>query len=191
MTSNDNFDIDPDGSQPALRAMRQCKVPLPEDLPITVFAARDDITLEDLPEFFVGGSVCAFTKSIAAPLRKFDLGKTLLMPVRILLADKQTEVYADRQYVAINRFEVFESFDIDASRNLRPSLHKRDPPKWRLPSKLKDDDIAISASTPDVPPIWGDKILMGGIYFRGDVVEALEAAGVAKFWNFKSCRIVD
>ncbi len=65
------------------------------------------------------------------------------------------------------------------------------PNTWLLTRDIEDDDIALSKAALDTPPIWDPGNLRSVRFLRGDLVEALEAAGVEHQWRLKSCRIVD
>ncbi len=191
MSENELFLLDCDGQLPAGRAIRQGKKPLPEDLPIVLFPMYKKTVIDELPAFFVDGGHSVFSKDIACVLRSFDLGETYMLPVQIVLADRETEVFAERGYVTINRYALLENLEIEACRNLRPPILQSElPGEWRLPIELRDDDIAISTANLNVPPIWAERSLQGATFFRGDLVTALKAAGVHHYWDFKACRLL-
>ena len=184
--------LDSDGQLPAGRAIRKGRAPQPEDLHIVLFPIVEDSEIRNLPDLFVDGGHLVLSHKIASVFRGFDLGRTYLVPVRIVLSDRKTEAFADRGYVAMNRYQIIEAFVPEASRNVRPNTDPHAMPNtWLLTRDIADDDIALSKAALDTPPIWGPGNLRGVRFLRGDLVQALEAAGVAHHWRLKSCRIVD
>ncbi len=185
------FEFSSPKDDPARRAMRQAKEPDPKDLPLIIFEERPDATLDDLPELFRGGGLLVISDRVAAPFRQFDMGRTYFAPVKVLLADKATEVHADRGYVSMQRRKTVDAVAIEECRDLRPSTSSKPPTHWSTPRNLKDEDIAVYTEALDGPPIWSSMQLVDSTFFRGDIVDALSAAGVADLWKFKRCRIVD
>ena len=147
-------------------------------------------TFKDLPLLFMGGGGTSFTREIAAPLSCFDLGRTFVLPMRVFLADRKTKVHADRGYHTMPRFERFEVLAPEESPALLPNRYENPPTHWGLPWTPKDGDVAVHARALDGPAIWHDPQLSRVVFFRGDVVAAMEEAGVAKPWRLIRCRIV-
>ena len=179
-----------DRTDPVWAAIKEARLPAAEDLPMKVWADSPQENLAKLPLLFSGPSGQIFTREIAAPLLRFDLGRTFVLPIRILLADRKTEVHADRGYHTMPRFEVFKALAPEESPALRPNAYENPPRNWGLPWTPKDGDVAVHARALDGPAIWDDPQLFNGFFFRGDVVAAMEEAGVAKPWRLIRCRIV-
>jgi hypothetical protein len=59
-----------------------------------------------------------------------------------------------------------------------------------MPLPPGDIDVAVHARALDGPAIWHDPQLLQAFFFRGDVVAAMEEAGVAQYWRLIRCRIV-
>jgi hypothetical protein len=171
-------------------AIREARWPAAEDLPMKAWADSSLETFKDLPHFFMGGGGASFTREIAAPLLRFDLGRTFVLPMRVYLADRTTEVHADRGYHTMPRFEVFKALAPEESPALRPGSTRTPPSHWGLPWTPKDGDVAVHALALDGPAIWHDPQLFNGVFFRGDVVAAMKEAGVAKPWRLIRCRVV-
>jgi hypothetical protein len=171
-------------------AIREAKWPAAEDLPMKAWADSPQETFKDLPLLFMGGGGNSFTHEIAAPLLRFDLGRTFVLPIRIFLADRKTEVHADRGYHTMPRFEVFKALAPEESPALRAGSTRTPPSHWGLPWKPKDGDVAVHALALDGPAIWHDPQLFNGFFFRGDVVAAMEEAGVARHWRLIRCRVI-
>ena len=146
--------------------------------------------LAKLPLQFSGPTGQIFTREIAAPLLRFDLGRTFVLPIRIFLADRKTEVHADRGYHTLARYEVLKAIAPEESPALRPSPYSNPPTNWNLPWKPKDGDVAVHARALDGPAIWHDPQLISGVFFRGDVVAAMEEAGVARHRRLIRCRVI-
>ena len=190
-----NLDFDP--NEAARKAILvEKRDPEPDELPVSIFAKVDNDPLDNLPVFFVGGGY-TFSGRIAAPFFKFDLGRNLILPVQIFLHDRTTEVYAERSYFTRLRSEVLEALAPEASPNLRPAGQNRPgasqkpPTRWFLPWEPQDEDVAVTRKALDSPAIWHDPTLINSLFINGEVVKALQDAGVAKYWQLKRCRIVD
>ena len=171
-------------------AIMEARMPSAADLPMTAWADSPRDNLGKLPLLFSGPSGFAFTHEIAEPLLRFDLGRTFILPMRIFLFDQKTEVHADRKYYTMPRYEVLKALAPDQSPALLPNPYEKTPTTWSLPRPTKDGDVAVHARALDGPAIWHDPQLMSGHFFRGDVVAALETAGVAKHWRLHRCRVV-
>jgi hypothetical protein len=171
-------------------AIREARWPAVEDLPMKAWADSPRETFKDLPFLFMGGGGTSFSREIAAPLLRFELGRTFVLPMRVFLADRQTEIHADRGYHTMPRFEVFKALAAEESPALRPGSSRTPPSHWGLPLKPNDGDVAVHARALDGPAIWHDPQLFNGFFFRGDVVAAMEAAGVAQHWRLIRCRVV-
>jgi hypothetical protein len=171
-------------------AIREARWPAAEDLPMKAWADSPQETFKDLPLLFMGGGGTSFTREIAAPLLRFDLGRTFVLPMRVYLADRKTEVHADRGYHTMPRYEVFKALAPEESPALRPNPYSNPPTNWNLPWKPKDGDVAVHARALDGPAIWHDPQLISGFFFRGDVVAAMEEAGVARHWRLIRCRVI-
>jgi hypothetical protein len=110
--------------------------------------------------------------------------------MRVYLADRKTEVHADRGYHTLARYEVFKTLAPEESPALRPIRYSNPPTNWQMPRPPKDGDVAVHARALDGPAIWHDPQLLQAFFFRGDVVAAMEEAGVAKPWRLIRCRVV-
>jgi hypothetical protein len=179
-----------DRTDPVWAAVKEARLPSEDELPIKTWADSPQETFAKLPHMFMGGGGNSFTREIAAPLLRFDLGRTFILPMRIFLHDRKTEVHADRKYHTMPRYEVFQALAPEQSPALLPNPYEKTPTTWSLPRPTKDGDVAVHARALDGPAIWHDPQLMRGHFFRGDVVAALVAAGVAKPWRLHRCRIV-
>lgn len=127
---------------------------------------------------------------IAEILLSFDLGTMLVLPLRVLEHDRKTEVYGDRNYHLLFRYNVFRALAPKESPNLKPGRFSDPPSHWAMPWEPKDGDVAVHETALDGPAIWNDPQLMQVHFYNGEVVKALEAAGVAHLWRFKKCRVV-
>jgi hypothetical protein len=177
-------------TDPVFAAIREARWPAAEDLPMKVWADSPQENLAKLPLLFSGPTGHIFTREIAAPLLRFDLGRTFVLPIRIFLADRKTEVHADRGYHTLARYEVFKALAPEESPALRAGSTRTPPSHWGLPWTPKDGDVAVHALALDGPAIWHDPQLFNGFFFRGDVVAAMEEAGVARHWRLIRCRVI-
>jgi hypothetical protein len=160
-----------------------------KNLPIIAFEEYRDDPITDLRPLFSGTGGIVISSELAEPLLRFDLGRTLVLPLRILKYDRKTEIFSDRVYHIILRYEVFEALAPDASTNLRPSGVASPPKRWNLPRPVNDDDIAVTEAALDGPAIWWDPALHTTRFFNGEVVAAMHENDTAKYWHLKQCRV--
>lgn len=179
-----------DRSEPGWAALKEGRVPSGDELPLNAFAKNRDDRLKNLPPLFQGGGGITVTSALAAPMLKFDLGRTLLLPMRIFLADRKTEVGAERGFFTIPRYEVFEALAPEASPELQPDRYSNPPTHWALPWTPKDGDVAVHAKALDGPAMWHDPKLFNGTFLSGALVAAMQEAGVARYWQLTRCRVV-
>ncbi|MEL7106179.1 MAG: hypothetical protein AAGM21_09680 [Pseudomonadota bacterium] len=191
------LNLDYDVKDPARLAAREKRMPRDDELPATIFARYKDAPITELPEFFGGGAIAVFSGKLASPFFRHDLGDTHVVPVQILDYERENQLFAERNYHCITRFTVFEALAPDESPRIGENALGT-PPPWNFPINPKggapnprDGDIAVHARALKGPLIWYDEQLSGGIFFRGDLVEEMDAAGVAEHWQLKKCKIVD
>lgn len=77
---------------PVVRAMLKGQEPQIEDLPLVLFPQTKDADIRNVPELFVDAGHLVFSEKVAAVLRQFNLGRTYMVPVKIVLSDRETEV---------------------------------------------------------------------------------------------------
>lgn len=85
-----------DENEPARKDIWLGSDPKPQDLPITAFEEYADGPIFELPPIFEGGGGTVFSRELAEPLLSFDLGRTLVLPLRLLRHDRKTEFYSER-----------------------------------------------------------------------------------------------
>ncbi|TCP43013.1 hypothetical protein [Rhodovulum marinum] len=180
--------LEKDESEPGWVALNERRDPAEQDLPVHLYGKYRDDPLKDLPPLFMGGSGISMSGQIAAPMLNFDLGRTLLLPLRILLADRTTEIGAERAFYTIPRYHVFEALAPEDSPALRQSEY--DDAQWLLPRAPKDGDVAVKPQALEAPAIWFDSRLINGFFMSGPLVAALQEAGVARYWQLFECRVV-
>ncbi|WP_156102942.1 hypothetical protein [Thioclava atlantica] len=86
-------DLDFDRDEPARKAILSGGEPRSEDLPIVAFEKYEDGPIKRLPSLFIGAGGIVISGELAAPLLKFDLGRTLVLPLRIFKHDRKTEIF--------------------------------------------------------------------------------------------------
>ena len=187
--SNVELRLDYDPEEPARKAILSRGEPRPEDLPIIAFEEYLDGPIKDLPPLFDGAGGIAISGELAETLLKFDLGRTLVLPLRILKYDRKTEILGDRGYHIILRYEVFEALSPDASTGLRPASKETPPIRWNLPRPVTDNDVAVTKAALDGPAIWWDPALHTTRFFNGEVVAAMHENDTAKYWHLKRCLV--
>jgi len=183
--------LDRDEHEPGWAAiLQERRAPVEGELPLQKFAEYRDDSLKDLPPLFDGGGGLNLVGQIAAPMLTFDLGRTLILPLRIFLADRSTEIGAERAFYTIPRYHVFEALAPEDSPALRPGRHSKPPTQWLLPRAPKDGDVAVQSQALEAPAIWVDPKLINGFFMSGPLVAALQEAGVARYWQVFECRMV-
>ncbi|MEM8776947.1 MAG: hypothetical protein AAGF53_18090 [Pseudomonadota bacterium] len=115
----------------------------------------------------------------------------MILPLRILQFDRKTEVQPERRYHLIQKWTVLSALAPESSLNLKTNKYSPGV-NWSQKEDIKDDDIALDRRALDgSAKIWSDPKLPQGDFYSGDVVDALAAANVSQYWNFKRCRLVD
>ena len=182
-----------DPGEPARAAILAGGEPDPNDFSVTAYEKYKDGPIKELPPFFVGAGGKVFTEEIAKTLMQFDLGRTIILPLRILKYDRKTEIFAERGYYIKLRKDVFSAFNSNASTNLNPERHHTPPTRWKIPWQrpLNDDDVAVTSAALDSPAFWTDPALVNSEFINGNIVAALQANDTAKYWHLKRCRIQD
>ena len=193
------LNVTSDPKEPARLATRENRMPQEDELPATIFEQYRDAPLTELPSFFVGGATIAFERELAGPLLTNDLGLTFVLPLQVLDYERKKQLFTERNYHCIFRHNVFRALAPEHSPRLVASVHypnaplqipmKPRPGKPHIPD-IEDGDVAVHAKALEGPLTWYDDQLSGCIFFRGDLVEEMEDAGVAKYWQLKKCKIV-
>ncbi|MEL7027275.1 MAG: hypothetical protein AAGO57_08630 [Pseudomonadota bacterium] len=191
----DGLHFDPN-DRPRLVA-KEGREPSHDDLPVTIFNRYRDEPLTKLPSFFVGAGTISFERHLAGPLLNKNLGLTFVLPLQVLDYEQKEQLFVERDYYCIIRHNLFEALAPDESLRIGENA-LGSPPPWNFPRNPnggapnpRDGDIAVHARALEGPLIWYDEQLSGGLFFRGDLVEEMEDAGVAKYWQLKKCKIVD
>lgn len=182
-----------DREEPARKAISSGGDPRPKDLPIIAFEKYYDGPISDLPPIFDGASGIVISHELAEPFLRFDLGRTLVLPLRLFRYDKTTEFFSERGYHIILRYEVFKALASDACENIRAAGSANPPKRWALPRlhPLEDDDVAVNTNALDSPAYWWDPALYDTHFINGEVVKAMQETDTAKYWHLKRCRIIE
>ena len=90
--------LDFDADEPGRKAISPDSDPSPEDLPVSGFECNFDGPVRELPPIFKGAGGVVVSRELVEPLLRFDLGRTLLLPLRLLRYDRKTEFFEAFKY---------------------------------------------------------------------------------------------
>jgi hypothetical protein len=158
----------------------------PECFPPEIFVAKDaDRNYEKLPELFFGFGYWVVSGEVADVMRRFDLGQGDLYPTKVFRKDRVTPI--GDKWFCLNFGNVKQAFLPEQStfRPLGPSKTF-----WMPNATMNDKSIAVTGAALDGPDIWLDAIV-GDVFFLSDpLATALKAAGVARAFGLKKCRVI-
>ena len=161
-----------------------------EPLPADRFPARilgpDDGDYGFMPDLFSSGGYWLVSPQVAGILRGFDLGDGHLYPVRMMDSDFKHCLLPD--HYCLNFGAVKDTVLIDGSNNLETVAGA----DLRQPlSKVRDGDIVVTADALSGPDLWIEAQVANAFFLSGALAEALGAAGLAKVFGLRRCRLAD
>jgi hypothetical protein len=142
---------------------------------------------EKMPDLFMARSQWIVSERAANVLREFDLGGGALHPVSqgVFRSDGVTPVPGTFSCWIFGNTK--EAFLPDLSRNMRkpevPGLW------WKMPWKLQDDDVAVSAAAVVGSDVWLDPMLFKSVFVSGPLGDALDRAGLRQAFRLFRCRV--
>ncbi len=159
----------------------------PECFPQAIWPAdHSKRSWDEMPDLFYGFGYWVVSSSCADVLRRFDLGKGALYPVKVYKKDRKTPVKGS--YFCLNFGNVKHVFLRGQSPLSREGGREG---LFYLPiGVLNDFDIAVSGPAHVGPDIWIDPTLSRAFFVSGRLGEALKAAKLANWFKLKKCRIV-
>ena len=143
---------------------------------------------DNMPDLFFANGYWIVSERAAEIMRQFDLGGGALHPVTegVFLEDQVTRVPGEF-YTWIHG-NLKTAFLPDETPNKSPfgiaGL------RWNLPTKLNDDDIAVSTAALSGPDVWRDTVLMDAVFLSQSLGDALIAAGLKKAFHLYKARVV-
>ena len=61
---------------------------------------------------------------------------------------------------------------------------------WKLPSRLNDEDVAVSRVALTGPDVWIDKMLFKSLFLSGPLGDSLDRAGLRNSFQLHRCRVL-
>jgi hypothetical protein len=136
---------------------------------------------DNMPDLFFANRYWIVSERAAGVLRRFDLGGGALHPVTegVCLEDQVTRVPGE--FYTWIQGNIKTGFLPDETPNKSPfgiaGL------RWNLPTKLNDEDIAVSTAAIAGPDVWRDTVLMHAVFLSQSLGDALVAAGLKKAFH--------
>ena len=163
--------------------------PVPADLcPKRIWGDGSAPAFEKMPDLFWARSQWIVSGRAHDVLVNFDLGGGALYPVSggVWQSDRSTRVPGE--YFCWTFGNAKQAFLPDGSRNLRPPS----VPGlwWNLPSRLNDEDVAVSRAALAGPDVWLDKMLFKSLFLSGPLGDALDRADLRKSFRLFRCRVL-
>jgi hypothetical protein len=143
---------------------------------------------DNMPDLFFANRYWIVSERAAGVLRRFDLGGGALHPVTegVCLEDQVTRVPGE--FYTWIQGNIKTGFLPDETPNKSPfgiaGL------RWNLPTKLNDEDIAVSTAAIAGPDVWRDTVLMHAVFLSQSLGDALVAAGLKKAFHLYKARVV-
>jgi hypothetical protein len=139
-----------------------------------------------LPDLFFAGSYWVVSNPVADVLRQFDLGGGGLYPVKVLKKDRKTPI-GDRWY-CLNFGNVKTAYR-GGGVNMSPNIPEP-PVSHSAPMILQDNRLTLGFDALDGPDIWVDPQIHSIFFVSNRLAMALKAAGVARAFGLKKCRVI-
>lgn len=159
--------------------------PLPQAMfPSTVREAEPGVLGGRLPDLFWANAFWVVSAAAAESLRSCDLGAGALYPLKLLRHDGAP---LTGETFCLNFGNVKGVFLPDQS---TADQNPFNAAVWYPCVGLKDDDIAVSADALSGPDIWASPPLKKAFFVSERLADALRAAGVAKFFHLRRCRVI-
>jgi hypothetical protein len=138
-----------------------------------------------LPDLALAGFTLV-SERLADVLGKFDLGRSRLMPVDVLMQDRQTRLPG--HYFVLNFDSLKDAFLPGQSPGLKNLMQSSR--RWMPASTTKDDVIALSPAAATGPDLWWNPNFHSAMFLSDRLVQALRAAKLDKHFRLVRCRIV-
>jgi hypothetical protein len=182
--SESNLEVAVEGQK-----LNQAGKPVPADLcPKRIWGDGSAPAFNSMPDLFWAMTQWIVSRRAHDVLVNFDLGSGALHPVSggVWQSDRSTRVPGE--YFCWTFGNTKQAFLPDESRNL-------EPPSvpglwWNLPSRLNDEDVAVSRAALPGPDVWLDKMLFKSLFLSGLLGDALDRAGLRKSFRLYRCRVL-
>lgn len=157
-----------------------------ENFPREIWGIRGLNDSRSLPDIFMGYGPWIVSKAAAGVMRQFDMGQGGLYPVRILKRDRKTPF--DGEWFCLNFGNVKKAY-VGGGEDRTAHIPK---PFIRhaTPGPLGHNVLSVTADALVGPDIWVDPQIYDTFFVSDGLAKALKAAGVAKAFGFKKCKIV-
>lgn len=149
--------------------------------------AEDD-RRKTLPHIFKVNDFVAVSSQMADVLRGFDLGRSRLVPVRLMHADRETPFPGEHFLLHIREDKA--GFEPDHSaRFKRP---KRDWNEFlgKLELEPEDNDVSVNPGVLAGSDLWYDRTLMASLFASDALMAAMRAAKVLGRTAFFRCPVL-
>ena len=149
-----------------LYRMEQGKEIAPEELPATYVCDKSHPGVRlDVPLWH--SSFIHVREDVADVLRRFDLGKTVLRPITVVLADGKGE---DKRYLTLATSNIRATIDPENSEAIGYGQTRREPLTCEGKVHLR---VRALRSAPDGPAIWTDPDVSDTLFVNDALAQAL------------------
>lgn len=135
-------------------------------------------------DLVLAAGVVVVSAACADVLRQFDLGHSLLYPIKLFQHDRKTPV--EGEYFCLNIGERKDAF----LREHSPLVRVLGSQRLKMPPNLQDDDVAVSQSAVAGPDLWVSPPLIRIFFLSDRLTQALRAAKMSRVFGFRTCRVV-
>lgn len=139
-----------------------------------------------LPDIFMGYGPWIVSKAVVNVMLQLDIGSARFYHIRVLKKDRTTAMPGE--WLCLNFGNVKKAY-IGGGRD--PTPHIKTPEiSHTTPFPLKDNILMVSADALAGSDIWVDSQIYNTFFVSNRLALALKAAGVAKAFGFKRCKVV-
>jgi len=157
----------------------------PEDFPKLIFAAPHARERDyRVPDLFFAYGFWIVSEPVTNVLGQFDLGQAQLVPVPVLMKDRQTPIGGEWSCISFGNAR--HLVVPEKSEKIRMGPQNR----YNLPATTADDQVAVSAEALQPPDIWVDPQLWDNFFVSEALGKALRKNKLDKGFFLTKCRVV-
>ncbi|RNJ64107.1 MAG: hypothetical protein EDM03_07150 [Porphyrobacter sp. IPPAS B-1204] len=119
-------------------------------------------------------------------MRRFDMGSAGFYPTVVHRKDRKTPI--GDKWFCINFGNQKKAFVWQGSKKVYRLASGYDD-VW-VPQQPNDGDLVVEAAALEGPAMWIDPAIIDVIFVHGELRDALKAAGVARPFSFKKCKVI-
>ncbi|WP_129140048.1 imm11 family protein [Modicisalibacter coralii] len=185
--NGDNYEKDPKKAVESMRRSDRGVASGDDSWPREMYFVSPYKKLSKLPAIFSAGGVWVVSQRFAEVLRRFELGKTTLHPVRLFQHDRTTPF--DGEYFCLAFGETKDTFVPEESPEAGQSpLMSKDI--WKPSLGREEYGLALCRKSLQGVDLWMEKKMMNVFFLSDRLYQALNAEKLAKPLAPYRCRVV-